>query len=412
MVVPGQIVLLPHTILISRNDNTMAKDEFRIGKYRLLELLSEGRYTDIWLAEHINIKKKVAIKILFPQEVRAGNARLLAKKLFFNEAQTLAQLTHPHIVQAFDYEEEEEHGWSYFVMEYAPFGSLADRYAPGERLPLSTVKAYTSQMGRAIHYLHTQGLIHRDIKPQNMFLKTRNSVVLGDFGLVTRNHGRHYPWMKMEFGGTRIYMAPEQEGGEPGPASDQYAYATIVFEWLTGYWPFYGDARELAWQRRHLSPPSIRDLVPEIPAAVEWVVLRALDKSPNRRFKTMLNFTLEFEEACQAVKKEVSNKTPASHSSGVSAIYRNGADSIITDMSHLQRPAGVVPQSEFAKQGDVLVASYPVALRYWQSDEDYWDLLFTSDGDGIGTVLNSRWQKFWGRVRSVWERIAEFLLES
>ena len=77
-----------------------------------------------------------------------------------------------------------------------------------------------------------------------------------------------------------------------------------------------------------------------------------------------------------------------------------------------ERPAGVVPQSEFAKQGDVLVASYPVALRYWQSDEDYWDLLFTSDGDGIGTVLNSRWQKFWGRVRSVWERIAEFLLES
>ena len=393
-------------------NNTMHKDEFRIGKYRLLELLSEGRYTDVWLAERIDIKKKVAIKILFPQEVRAGNARLLAKKLFFNEAQTLAQLADPHIVQAFDYEEEEEHGWSYIVMEYAPFGSLADRYAPGERLPLSTVKAYTSQMGRAIHYIHTQGLIHRDIKPQNMFLKTRSLVLLGDFGLVTRNHGKHYPWMKMEFGGTRIYMAPEQEGGEPCPASDQYAYATIVFEWLTGYWPFYGDARELAWQRRHLSPPSIRVLVPEIPAAVEWVVLTALDKSPNHRFKTMLDFTLEFEEACQAIKKGVSNKTPASHSSGVLAIYRNGADSRRTNMHRLQRPAGVMPQSEFAKQGDVLVASYPVAHRYWQSDEDFWDPMFTSDGDDIGMVLNSRWQNFWGRVRSVWERIAEFLLES
>jgi len=207
-------------------------------------------------------------------------------------------------------------------------------------------------------------------------------------------------------------MAPEQEGGEPCPASDQYAYATIVFEWLTGYWPFYGDARELAWQRRHLSPPSIRDLVPEIPAAVEWVVLTALDKSPNHRFKTMLDFTLEFEEACQAIKKGVSNKTPISHSSGVPAIYRNGADSRRTNMHRLQRSAGVMPQSEFAKQGDVLVASYPVALRYWQSDEDFWDPMFTSDGDDIGMVLNSRWQNFWGRVRSVWERIAEFLLES
>src|SRR5438876_4155071 len=340
----------------------MHKDDFRIGKYRLLELLSEGRYTDVWLAERIDIRKKVAIKILFPQEVRAGNARLLAKKLFFNEAQTLAQLTHPHIVQVFDYEEEEEHGWSYSVMEYAPFGSLADRYAPGERLPLSTVKSYTSQMGRAIHYIHTQGLIHRDIKPQNMFLKTRNSVVLGDFGLVTRNHGRHYPWMKMEFGGTRIYMAPEQEGGEPSPASDQYAYATVVFEWLTGYWPFYGDARELAWQRRHLSPPLIRDLVPEIPVAVEWVVLTALHKSPERRFKTMLDFTLEFEEACQPVKRGVLNSsTPVRNLTGMPAVDRDGTDARLKSIQHHQRYVGLVSQSEVVEQSDVLVAAYPVA---------------------------------------------------
>jgi hypothetical protein len=184
-----------------------------------------------------------------------------------------------------------------------------------------------------------------------------------------------------------------------------------VFEWLTGYWPFYGNARELAWQRRHLSPPSICDLVPEIPTAVEWVVLTALHKSPNRRFKTMLDFTLEFEEACQAVKKDVSNKTPASHSSGVPVIYRNGADSRLTDMHRFQRPAEVAPQSEFAKQGDVLIASYPVGPRYWQSDEDFWDPMFTSDGDNIGKVLTSQWQNFWGRIRSVWEKITEFLSE-
>jgi len=393
-------------------NNTMSRDDFRIGKYRLLELLSEGRYTDVWLAERIDIRKKVAIKILFPQEVRAGNARLFAKKLFFNEAQTLAQLTHPHIVQVFDYEEEEEHGWSYFIMEYEPFGSLADRYAPGERLPLSTVEAYTSQMGRAIHYIHMRGLIHRDIKPQNMFLKTRSSVVLGDFGLVMRNHGRHYPWMKMEFGGTRIYMAPEQEGGEPSPASDQYAYATVVFEWLTGCWPFYGDARELAWKRRHLSPPLIRDLVPEIPEAVEWVVLTALHKSPSRRFKTMLDFTLEFEEACRPVKKGVSTKTTASNLPVVPAIDRDGTGAGITYIQHHQRSVGLESQSEFAEQGDVLVATYPVARSYWQSDEDYWDPTFTSVGGGIGLALTSRWQNFWGRFRSVWKRIAEFLLES
>src|SRR5215471_16082418 len=97
-------------------NTTMLDNDFRIGKYRLLELLSEGRYTDVWLAERIDIRKKVAIKILFPQAVRAGDARLFARKLFFNEAQTLAQLIHPHIMQIFDYEEEDEHGWSYIVM--------------------------------------------------------------------------------------------------------------------------------------------------------------------------------------------------------------------------------------------------------------------------------------------------------
>ncbi len=387
----------------------MNKDHMRIGKYRLLELLSEGRYTDVWLAERIDLKKKVAIKILFPQEVRAGNAGLRAKKLFFNEAQTLAQLSHPHIVQAFDYQEEEEHGWSYFVMEYAPYGSLADRHVPGELLPLATVKAYTSQMGRAIHYIHTQGLIHRDIKPQNMFLKTGSSVLLGDFGLVVRDHGRYYPWMKMEFGGTRIYMAPEQEDGEPCPASDQYAYATIVFEWLTGYWPFYGNARELAWKRRHLAPPSMRALVPEIPIAVEWVVLTALQKSPDLRFKTMLDFTLEFEEACQAVREGVPYNTPASHSSGAPATYRHEAASSHTVMLRQQRFAGLVPQPEFAKQGDVQVAPLPVVPRYWQSEEDFWDTMFTSNGDEINMVLTSRWQNFWGRVRSAWQRIAGYL---
>jgi serine/threonine protein kinase len=390
----------------------MRRDDFRIGKYRLLELLSEGRHTDVWLAERIDVKKKVALKILFPQEFRAGDARMFAKKLFFNEAQTLAQFNHPHIVQVFDYEEEEKHGWSYFVMEYAPFGTLADRYAPGERLPLSTVEAYTSQMGRAIHHIHTRGLIHRDIKPQNMFLKTRSSVVLGDFGLVTRNQGRHYPWMKMEFGGTRIYMAPEQEGGEPCTASDQYSYATVVFEWLTGYWPFYGDARELAWQRRHLSPPLMRTLVPEIPAAVEWVVLTALHKSPGRRFRTILDFTVEFEEACQAAKRDVFSKTSSSNLSSVPANDRNGMGARLAYIQRHQRFVGLESQSEVAEQEDVLLDYHPVARRYWHSGEDVWGSIFTSVGGGIGWALTSRWQNFWRRVRSICYRISESVKES
>ena len=277
----------------------MSNQDKWIGKHRLLKCLHEGRYTDVWLAEHVDLKKTVAIKILFPQEIPGPDEQLRARRRFYREAHTLAQLTHPNIVQVFDYGEERD--FSYFVMEYAPYGSLARHHHLGERVPLPRVRIYTSQVGRAIHYIHAQGLIHRDIKPQNMFLKTRNIVLLGDFGLVMRNPNKYYPRVFWELGGTRAYMAPEQQQGKPCPASDQYAFATVVFEWLTGRSPFNGTAEEIAWQREHLSPPSMHAIVPEIPAAIDRVVRTALNAAPAQRFKTMLDFTLAFEGACRPV---------------------------------------------------------------------------------------------------------------
>jgi serine/threonine protein kinase len=275
----------------------MTNRRIQIGRYRLLNLLSRSRYTAVWLGEHVRLKKKVAIKILFPGEIQDIDEQHRTKRRFIREAGTLAQFDYPYIVQVFDSGEVD--GWLYFVMEYAPYGSLARRHRPGKRLPLSKVRVYTSQVGRTIHYVHVRGFIHRDIKPQNIFLKTRNMVLLGDFGLVMHIRSRYYPRMFWEFGGTSAYMAPEQRQGAPCPASDQYAFATMVFEWLTGHSPFQGTDEEIAWQRRNLSPPSMRTIVPEIPAAVERVVLTGLQHTPDRRFKTTLDFTLAFEEACR-----------------------------------------------------------------------------------------------------------------
>jgi serine/threonine protein kinase len=387
----------------------MRTDDMRIGKYRLLTLLSRRRYTDVWLAQHIDLKKRVAIKILFPQDVRAGNERLRVKKQFINEARTLAHLDHPNIVQAFECREEKEHGWLYFVMEYAPCGTLAHRHLSGEQLPLSMVRAYTSQVGRAIDYIHAQGLIHRDIKPQNMFLKTSDSVLLGDFGLVMRNHSRYHPRMMWEFGGTRMYMAPEQERGKPCPASDQYAFATVIFEWLTGYRPFYGTAEELAWQRVNLTPPSMRAIVPQIPSAVEWVVLTALQKAPDRRFKTMIDFTLAFEEACKPAIVRLPYDASASRSHRMRVSQRYESASRHNVVLHQQGSVGFARQPEFAEQGAVLVAPQHVSPRNWQVEEDPWDPMLTSDGEVINMFLPSRWQNFWSRMCDAWERISGFL---
>lgn len=381
----------------------MRKVDMQIGKYRLLNRLHGGRYIDVWLAEHLGLKKKVAIKILLTQEISDSDEHLYAKKRFYREAQALARLDHPHIVQAFD--SGEEAGRPFFIMEYAPYGSLARRHPLGERLPLPVIRTYISQVGRAINYIHSQGLIHRDIKPQNMFLRTRSMVLLGDFGLVMHARNRLYSYMIWEFGGTTAYMAPEQEIGEPCQASDQYAFATVVFEWLTGCSPFYGTAEEIAWQRKHLSPPSMRTIVPEIPAAVERVVLTALQKMANHRFRTMLDFTLAFEEACRPAIVRLPYNTPVSRSHRVVASHHHKYTSRYGAALRQQQP---VP----AAQGVVLVApspARPVPLRHRQVQEEPWDPVASSDGDEKKVVLFSRLQVVWRIVCDAWQRIAGFL---
>jgi serine/threonine protein kinase len=270
---------------------------------------------------------------------------------------------------------------------------------------------YTSQMGRAIHYIHSQGLIHRDIKPQNMFLKTGNVVLLGDFGLIMRDRSRDYPRKYWEFGGTRAYMSPEQEQGEPCPASDQYSFATIVFEWLTGYSPFYGTAGEIAWQRKNLSPPSMRAMVPELPAAIERVVLTALHKNPDRRFKTMLDFTLEFEEACKPVIVRLPYYASASRSHRMLFSHRHALTIQHSSVLRQQQSEGFARRPVLSEQGHVLVAPPPhlVSLRRRSVEEEPQDSIYPLNEDEIIIDLPSRLQSFWSRVRKAWQRFVKDL---
>jgi len=381
----------------------MRKVDMQIGRYRLLNRLHGGRYTDVWLAEHLGLKKKVAIKILLTQKIADRDERLYAKERFYREALTLAGLDYPHIVQAFD--SGEEAGQPFLVMEYAPYGSLARRHPLGERLPLQVTRTYTSQVGRAIHYIHSQGLIHRDIKPQNMFLRTRSMVLLGDFGLVMHARNRLYSYVNREFAGTRAYMAPEQDMGEPCQASDQYAFATVVFEWLTGSSPFDGTTEEIAWKRKHLSPPSIRAIVPEIPAAVERVVLTALQKIPNRRFRTTLDFTLAFEEACRPHIVRLPYLTPVSRFHRMAAFHQHEYDNRYGATLRQQQPMPVAQA--------LLVAPpppHPAPLLHRQAQQESWDPVPSSDGDEKNVVLLSPLQVAWSIVCNAWLRIADFLV--
>src|SRR6266702_4679638 len=263
--------------------------EQKIGNYRLLQPLGKGAFADVYLGEHLYLNTQVAIKVL---QTRLDST-ILAD--FLSEARHISHLVHPHIIRVFDFGLEEDA--PFLVMDYAPYGSLRQLYPPGTVVPLSTIVSDVMALASALQCAHDQHLVHRDVKPENVLLGPKHEVLLSDFGLALLTSDRKPLQVKERFG-TLSYMAPELILGQPVPASDQYALAVMVYEWLCGHLPFVGSAVHISNQHLYAIPPSLCKGNPEIPRAVEQVVLKGLSKEPAQRFVDVLNFARTLEEAC------------------------------------------------------------------------------------------------------------------
>ncbi|HEU5199042.1 MAG TPA: serine/threonine-protein kinase [Ktedonobacterales bacterium] len=261
----------------------------QLGNYRLQHLLGKGGFAEVYLGEHVFLHTFAAIKVLL--------AHLSEQEMqgFLKEAQTVAHLTHPHIVKVRDFGIQAE--TPYLVMDYAPNRTVRDNYPGNQPLPREKVLSYLKQVADALHYVHTQKLIHRDIKPVNMLLGPGDEILLSDFGIavIAQSTSRQ---SAQGFAGTATYMAPEQITGHAVPASDQYALAVVVYEWLTGMPPFEGSQVEVIGKHLHQPPPPLRARVPGISPAIEQVVLTALKKDPKERFASIQAFANAFEQAC------------------------------------------------------------------------------------------------------------------
>lgn len=262
------------------------------GSYRLVRLLGEGGYSEVYLARNIHIRHYAAIKLL--------KTRLTASEaqLFQHEAEIITNLRHQHIIPVHYF--DLEHHTPFLIMEYAPHGTLRRRHPPGARVPLERVVSYVKQIADALQYVHEQHLVHRDIKPQNIFLGQHNELLIGDFGIaiITQSTSQQ---TTQDYRGTACYAAPEQFQGHARPASDQYSLAVLVYEWLTGELPFEGSIMELYYQHLNVPPPPLHEKVPDIPLAVEEVVLKALSKDRHQRYLSIRDFANALEEAYLAV---------------------------------------------------------------------------------------------------------------
>jgi serine/threonine-protein kinase len=261
----------------------------QLGQYRLIEPLGSGGMGEVYLAEHRMLKRPCAIKLIHPD--RAGDPHVLAR--FEREVRMTARLSHWNTVEIFDYGRTDD-GTFFYVMEFLPGLSLEDVLKRHGPLPPERVVHLLRQTCQGLREAHEIGLIHRDIKPGNLFAAQRGGlhdvVKLLDFGLVKPLHENQSTRLSREGGisGTPLYMSPEQARGlgEIDARSDIYSLGAVAYALLTGRPPFDGNnAMEvmIAHARDAVIWPSKHEA--DVPADLEHIVLRCLAKSPDDRFQ-------------------------------------------------------------------------------------------------------------------------------
>lgn len=262
----------------------------RLGNYTVLRPIGQGGFADVYLSQHMYLNTYAAIKVLQSRMTEHDFAGFKA------EAQTIANLTHPHIVRVLEFGKEGE--LPFLVMEYCSDGTLRNRHPNGTRISLTECISYIKQVASALHYAHSMKVIHRDIKPDNMLVGKDGSILLSDFGIAIAAQNSRYQ-SAQNLGGTLAYMAPEQFDGKVAFASDQYALGVVTYEWLSGETPFKGSPMEIIAQQFKGEIPSLRALVATLPAEVELVVLKALARDSQQRFQSVQQFAEALEQASQ-----------------------------------------------------------------------------------------------------------------
>jgi serine/threonine-protein kinase len=315
-------------------------------RYRILSRLGQGGMGSIYLAEHVTLGKRMAVKVLRPEYSR--DAELLDR--FQHEARAASQIGQENIVEVFDFGHTPE-GEAYFVMEALDGESLARILHRDGPMPLARAVPVFLQICRALGAAHQRGIVHRDLKPENVFILRRNDgadfVKVLDFG-IAKGPGTPDSKRLTKAGsiiGTPEYMSPEQASSNViDQRSDVYAFGVLAYETLTGRLPFDGDT-PLATLMKHQSdaPVPPRKLRPELPPEVEQIVLRALVKRPEGRQQSMEELSLELSRLAGAEAEVL--RAP---------VFGTAVSPLLTGRTADRRAPGTSSRGETLPLGDTL----------------------------------------------------------
>ncbi len=264
-----------------------------LGGCKIAKVIGQGGMSVVYRAYQPALERWVAVKVL---ELSATDSTKPLRR-FRREARAIANLRHPNILTVYDYGEED--GLAYIVMEYVAGGSLAKRLAKQAGRPLDwpTAAKLIIPVARALAFAHSQGIIHRDVKPANVLLGHNDWPLLADFGLVKVSQPRRKLTRPGVSLGTPLYTAPEQVLGEPvDQRADIYSLGMMLYEMLTGQHPFaHNTPGEALMKRLSKLPPMPRLLHADIPVHVETALMRALALQPEERYASMEDLIVALE---------------------------------------------------------------------------------------------------------------------
>jgi serine/threonine-protein kinase len=353
------------------------------GNYRIVRLLGEGGFGEVYLAENPLIERRAAVKVLHTALAQDGE---LVRR-FLNEARAASAIRHRNIIEVFDAGLTPD-GAPYILMEFLEGESLQKRLADAGRLAVAQVTEIARQAGSALAAAHAAGIVHRDLKPENLFLVPEAGAPNGervkvlDFGIAKIKSGSGTGGtMRTQTGvimGSPAYMSPEQckDSADVDLRSDIYSFATILYEALAGRTPHVAaSGTEMLIKHLTEPPPPLRDLLADLPAHVEAAIMRGLARARADRFDSMESFVgaLRAEAGTTALSRpSPSEQRPAFRESPVAGAERNVAVQSITTFS---RATGEVAE---AAGDDALLA----AARHRR-----WPFFAVGGGAVFGLVL-------------------------
>lgn len=264
-----------------------------LGQYQVIKPIGQGGVAKIYLAYQPSVKREVAIKVMSsPLQESAGSI-----KRFAQEVEVIAHLQHPQIIPVYDFGEHDDQ--IYIVMAYIRGGTLADRIEQVPTgLPIDEIIRLLDLIAEGLDHAHAKGVVHRDLKPNNILMDESGHPYIADFGLAKLTEGKIELTNTM-MTGTAAYMAPEiAQSGKSTKRADIYAIGIILFEMLTGRLPFQGETPyKMLSAHIHQPVPDIRKLRPGLPEAVQSVMDKVLAKDPVTRFATTGELTKAFKNA-------------------------------------------------------------------------------------------------------------------